>query len=485
VGSFPRPRLLFDRPPETLRSAFLITAGGAFTLEDCRLSAERAARALAGAGVEPGRRVAVRAAAAPEVVVLFLALWRAGAVVVPVSPRCPPRQIAAHLLASGCSLAVCDAAHGDLPPSVRVLPLGEIVTLAKAREFSEAPTDPTSLIPGRWPRDATIIFTSGSAGPNKAVLHSFGAHYANAAGANARLPFGPGDVWLLALPLDRVGGLAPIFRALAGGGAVACGPAGAPLEALVAMFPATHLSLVPTQLLRLCGNPGAAARLAAMRAVLVGGAAASAALLAEARARGIPALVTYGSTEMASQIATADASAPGRPRVLPYRRVTTAPDGEILVRGLPLCRGYVRGAGLEPVRTPDGWFPTGDLGTVDGEGHCAIAGRKDAMFISGGENIRPEEIEQALMEAPGVTRALVVPLADPEFGHRPVAFVAAARLDDEALREFLRTRLARFKIPRRFLPWPAGAGPGDEKAARAEFARRAAELLAGEEAGSG
>ncbi len=483
MRSFPRPRLLFDCPPEVLGRAFLITARGSFTLEDCRLSAERAARVLAEAGVRPSERVAILAAGAPEVVVLFLALWRARAVAVPVSPRWPPRQIEAHLRAIGCPLLVWDGVHGEPSRSVRTLPLGEVVTLDAPAAHPNRRIDSPPLIPGPWPRDATVIFTSGSEGLHKAVLHSFGAHYANAAGANARLPFGCGDAWLLALPLDRVGGLAPIFRALAGGGAVACGPAGTQLDALIEMFAATHLSLVPTQLLRLCANPPAAARLAAMKAVLVGGGAVPPALLAEARARGIPALATYGSTEMASQIATADPSAPDRPRVLPYRRLAIAPDGEILVRGLPLCRGYVRGARVAPVRAPDGWFATGDLGAVDADGRCTIAGRKDAMFISGGENVHPQEIEQALMEAPGVARALVVPLADPEFGHRPVAFIAAERLDESALREFLAPRLARWKIPRRFLPWPVDAGPGDDKAARAEFARRAAAILACEDAG--
>ena len=171
---------------------------------------------------------------------------------------------------------------------------------------------------------------------------------------------------------------------------------------------------------------------------------------------------------MASQVTT---TPPGAARatlstagaVLPHRALRIAEDGEILVRGATLFAGYVDGDALHDPRTADGWYPTGDRGTLDADGHLHVHGRTDHMFVSGGENIHPEEIERALMQLGGITRAVVVPVPDEEFGARPVAFVeaggeavgkAAERERVAAWRRKLDEALPRYKRPVRFLPWP-------------------------------
>jgi len=143
---------------------------------------------------------------------------------------------------------------------------------------------------------------------------------------------------------------------------------------------------------------------------------------------------------------------------LPHRYLAIR-DGEILVRGRTLFTGYVEGDQFIQPFAQEGWFTTGDLGYVDEAGRLNVTGRKDNRFISGGENIQPEEIEAALNAVSGVVQAVVVPVADDEFGQRPVAFVQMdGELDSQAIRTSLETTLPRFKLPVAIYQWPAPKG---------------------------
>ena len=130
----------------------------------------------------------------------------------------------------------------------------------------------------------------------------------------------------------------------------------------------------------------------------------------EALARGLPIHTSYGLTEMASQVTTTPPGAsPGElrtaGRVLPGREVSISGGGEILVRGETLFAGYVDGEKVDRPLDADGWFHTGDLGDLDEDGYLRVLGRSDNLFISGGENIQPEEIEEALCSLEGVERS--------------------------------------------------------------------------------
>jgi O-succinylbenzoic acid--CoA ligase len=140
--------------------------------------------------------------------------------------------------------------------------------------------------------------------------------------------------------------------------------------------------------------------------------------------------------------------------VLPFCDLTLSTGGEILVRGETLFRGYFHPGGLTKPVDGDGWFRTRDVGRIDDEGYLSVTGRADNMFISGGENIYPEEIEILLIDYPTVRQAVVVPVADERFGERPVAFLDMADWAVEPLRSWLADRLPKFKIPDAFFPWP-------------------------------
>ena len=221
-----------------------------------------------------------------------------------------------------------------------------------------------------------------------------------------------------------------------------------------------------------------------LKLILLGGSTIPESLIEHFSKLGLKIQTTYGSTEMASQVAT---SSPVKTKkgwlatgeVLPFREVRISSQNEIELRGKTLFCGYLSESGLNQPFDNHGWFPSGDTGYLvknnkktylNRKGlekktnspqlaakndYLIVSGRKDSMFISGGENIYPEEIERSLLQFPGTERVAVVAVKDPEFGQRPVAFVKnSVSSSERELRKFLEISLPRFKIPELFLPWP-------------------------------
>lgn len=313
----------------------------------------------------------------------------------------------------------------------------------------------------------TLLFTSGSTAEPKIVAHTLEAHLASARASGQRTPFGPGDRWLLSLPLCHVGGLAVLFRTLVGGATAVLPRAGSKIVEALVENDVTHVSLVATQLASVLADERATRRLAAARAVLVGGGPCPDALLRRALERGIPVRQTYGMTEFGSQVATSTSDDPFTAgRVLPGFELKIV-DDEILVRGPGAFAGYLDGDRLDDPRS-DGWFRTGDLGSLDDAERLRVSGRRDLRFISGGENVSPEAIEAAFAEAGHVV--VVVSVPDERFGRRPVAFTA----DGGSLDSIARERLPDFMRPIAWLPLPDESGL---KLRRGELERLAIERL--------
>ena len=431
---------------------------------------------LQAEGFRGGERVALYLNPHEHYLVLLLALLRAGCVACPMSTRLPPAQLPPLLLRLGSQRLITE----------RPLSIDKTSCYPPADLIEKRPPPSTPfLFPSDQP--VTAVFTSGSTSTPKAALHSFGNHYFNALGSHANIPLKPGDRWLLSLPLYHVGGLAILFRCLLAGATVVLpDPAEAPSEALPRLK-VTHASLVSTQLRRLLeADPTPPPSLQAM---LLGGGPPPGALLKEAHAHNWPLFTTYGLTEMSSQVATTRPGASWEElqtagQVLPHRRILVADDGEILVQGRTLFLGYLDGDALHRPTDEHGWFHTRDAGQLDADDYLHVQGRKDHLFISGGENIQPEEIEEALCRLKGIEQAVVVPVSDEEYGQRPVAFVRAAgeTLTSE-LGERLAPHLPRFKVPAAFYPWPDEAPSTRLKLDRELFRRRAERLLGERENG--
>ncbi|MBE0537738.1 MAG: o-succinylbenzoate--CoA ligase [Phycisphaerae bacterium] len=403
---------------------------------------------LTAAGIAPGDRIAILSEPSVEFVKFTLACWKLGVVVVPISTRYPPEKRKAAADSVKCKRFLASSTHSRPP----MLPMSDFVCAA------DLPTITFDELALSMDADASIIFTSGTSGEPKGVLHTIANHYYSALGSHENIPFGRGDAWLPSLPMYHVGGFSLIMRALIAAGRILFPQPNQPLADAL-MHPAvTHLSLVPAQLIRLLDQSACVERLKKLKAVLLGGDAMPPTLLDRACDLNLPVCITYGSTEAASQIAT---SAPGRPRegakLLPHRELKTASDGEICLKGQILFKGYIHADAIDPARDSEGFFHTGDIGALDENNTLRVTGRKDLMFISGGENIHPEEIERALMSLPNIEQAIVVPIKDPQFGHRPAAFIKPAhnaQIDTGRIRIELKKYLEPFKIPIVFRPWP-------------------------------
>jgi len=420
----------------------------------------KAATGLKKVGIKKGDRVALLVENSVYLPLLLFALVSLGAVAVPVNFRFPPKQINEMLHSINCRRILVSKKY------IRKISARSLKVIQIEKFISDLrKIDPTGeTINLKLDQAATIIFTSGSTGYPKAALLTIGNHYYNALGSNENIRLKPGDRWLLVLPLFHVGGLAILFRTFLSGATSVLMSGNESLTKIITEQNITHLSLVPTQLYRLLAEKRTPKFLNHLKAILLGGSPAADALITQASRAHLPLYLTYGLTEMASQVTTTNRliyigklNFHNAGKVLKYRRLKINPDGEILVKGHTLFRGYVGKQRIYKPLDPQGWFHTRDLGKMDSRGNLVVLGRKDNMFISGGENIYPEEIERYLKEINGISDAVVVPVPDKEFGQRPVAFVKIVRgkkIAPKKIQMYLQKKTARFKIPEIYFPWP-------------------------------
>lgn len=302
-----------------------------------------------------------------------------------------------------------------------------------------------SLVPATDAGTAVIIGTSGSTGAPKGVELSAAALRHSAWASLARAGARPGERWLACLPAAHVAGLQVLVRSLAGGTepAVAAAATAAALER-AADAGCAHLSLVPTQLVRLLGEPGGAQALARYRCVLVGGAAAGSAVLREARSAGVSVVTTYGMSETCGGCVY-----DGTP--LDGVTVREGADGRLRISGPVLMNRYHGRPDLTAAALRDGEFVTSDLGRVAPDGTVVVRGRADDVINTGGHKVVPGEVAAALADCPAVREVVVVGRPDPEWGERVTAVVVPADPSEPPGLELLRThvsaRLPRYACP--------------------------------------
>lgn len=392
------------------REPALIWPDGSWTTGELarRVTAEMLALRRLGVG-QPGGppRVRLTARATPEFVVRFWSLVQLGVTAVLLHPRWTATERQA--------VAALDPSAWDLDEIPVLTKTGRIVPLAS---FARIPPE----------RPLAIVFTSGTSAGPKGVMLSRRAFVASAEANAARLGWRPGDRWLLSLPPAHVGGLSVLTRCLLARRAVVLGEGFDPCGTLDWMRAqgVTLASVVASVLDRLV-EAGPVPE--CLRAALVGGGPCPGALLRRAREAGWPVLATYGLSETCSQVATQvpgeegeleDASAPPLPGV--ELRVV---EGGIQVRGDMVMSGYYpRGRHPEPFAA-DGFLETGDLGRLDNRGRLHVLGRADDVIVTGGENVSPWDVEQALLGCAGIEQALVFGVEAAPWGQVVAALLVA------------------------------------------------------------
>ncbi|MFB6220512.1 MAG: class I adenylate-forming enzyme family protein, partial [Halolamina sp.] len=447
-------------------------SGNAWSYATLDETVEEMAGRLRALGVEADDHLAAVLGTGVEEVCLIHATMRLGTTLVPLSPEFTPPELRERFERADIDHVVCDAgteatvrdAVETVDPWLPVLTIDD-PDWGDATSLSEA--EPTTVSPADWDREDVqlLLFTSGTTGTAKTVQLTMGNLLASAAASAFRLGIDPEDRWLVPLSLHHMGGIAPILRStLYGTTAIvksSFDPGGTVDD--LRKYDATCISLVPTMLRRMLDARGTLPD--SLRFVLVGGAPCPEELIDRCRDFSVPVCPTYGMTETASQVATArhrDAyetpSTVGRP--LLWTEVTVVDEsgselppgetGELVVNGPTVTPGYYD----DPAATGEAIGPqglhTGDVGYQDETGRLYVLNRLDDRILTGGENVDPGEVVDALREHPEVTDAAVVGLPDEEWGEQVAALVVA---DGEALtvaelESFLRERLAGFKIPR-------------------------------------
>lgn len=423
-----------------------------------------AARLWHGAGIRPGDRVAWLGANDAAQIVLLFALARLGAILVPLNFRLAPTEWDGLLAQCTPALLVHDDTWAQ---AARETARRNAIGAHAASELLAAP--PASPAPDHARDDAPVllVFTSGTTGRPKAAVHTQANLAANMRIAAQVQRIGASDRVATMLPLFHVGGLCiQTLPALGAGAQVVLLARFAPDEAFDCFErerPTLTLQ-VPATMKALVEHPRwAESDLSSLRAVWAGSSLIPAPLVEAFHARGLPVCNVYGSTEtgpfsiaLAAEHAMAKAGSCGWPAPGVQARLVRTRDGvgELLVRGPNVVRRYWPD---EPACDADGWFHTGDLARRAADGSYTIVGRAKDLIISGGENIHPAEIEQALALHPGVLECAAFGVPDAQWGEAVAVAVVAragAPVTQEELQAHLQARLARYKMPRHWL-WVA------------------------------
>jgi O-succinylbenzoic acid--CoA ligase len=457
------------------RLALVAPDGARFTYAELHARADDEARRLATLGVRGGDRVGVLLSNGVAFAAVAHACLRLGAVLLPLNLRLTPGELAWQVSDAGARVLLCDASTESKVAELRASATGLEVARVDDAFKGDISADEAADEAPRFRDHAdlrdplAIVYTSGTTGAPKGAVLTYSNFWWSAMGSALNLGVHEGDRWLAPLPLFHVGGLSVLTRsAIYGTTAVLHdGFDAGRVSAAIDGEGVAIVSLVPTMLHRLLDARDDAPFPASLRCVLLGGGPASRTLLERCAALGVPVAQTYGLTECCSQVATLaphDAlrrlGSAGRPLYPNELRVATdaggdvpsGEGGEILVRGPIVTPGYWNRPEATERAFVDGWFRTGDFGTLDEDGYLYVLDRRDDLIVTGGENVYPAEVEGVLLAHPCVVEAAVIGESDAEWGQRVVAVVRLVegthREVGGELQAHCRGALAAYKVPR-------------------------------------
>ncbi len=449
-------------------------------------SAGLAAR-LRGAGLQPGDRVLIFARNHPRYLEVLWGLWWAGLVAVPVNAKLHPREVEWIVANCGARWAfvtrdVAPVALAGIERQVDLESDQAAALLAAAADAFAVPVTECELDDVAW-----LFYTSGTTGRPKGVMLTHRNLMAMGLGYHVDIdPVSPHDAIAYAAPISHGAGIYAIPHLMAGARHVVPASGGvdpAELFALGRAIGPLSLFAAPTIVARLVDeaekqglSPDDCAR--SFKTIVYGGAPMYVADIQRAlRVMGPRFVQIYGQGEtpmVGTFLSRTDLADAAHPRHLqriasvgiaqtPVRvRVADANGrdlplgevGEIVVKGDSVMAGYWGNAEATAAAVKDGWLFTGDMGALDADGYLTLKDRSKDLIISGGSNIYPREVEEALLTAPGVAEVAVVGEPDPQWGENVVAFVVAqsgSTPSEAALDTHCLAHIARFKRPKRYV----------------------------------
>ena len=436
------------------------------TFGELEARSNRFAATLRARGLARGDRLAFFLANRVEIIDLWLAGVKLGLIIVPINMLYRERELR-HILTDAAPTAVVTSRDlaAFIPAGVAVWDVDQLAAEAARESSDRVATGSVADTP------ISLIYTSGTTGASKGAVLTHGNFAANASSLIAGWKIARDDRYLATLPLFHVHGLANGLHCWLGSGCHMRLTERFEHAKAAAWFEDYRPTLffgVPAMFIRLLELP--VERAQAIGRVLRLAVSGSAPLPAEIHEKfrerfGSVILERYGMTETLMNIGNPydgerRPGTVGLPlphveiRILDEAGATVADGttGEIWVRGPNVCSGYWRRPDATAAAWRDGWFRTGDIGSRAPDGYITLHGRRSDLIISGGFNIYPREIEELLLEQPGVREAAVIGAPDAVRGEVPIAYlVTDAALDETALKARLGTQLASFKLPRAFV----------------------------------
>ena len=465
------------------KEALVDTASGVrLTYSQSNENVNRTANALRRLGIKAGDRVAVLLHNGSRYIELFFAAAKIGAVVVPLNWRLSPEELAFILSDSGSSTILCDPAFQQLVVDVLSIPTTKriiqnvLVTGVEesrpegSRNLDQLACEEVSSEPPIECFDEAplfIMYTSGTTGNPKGVLHTHRSVWWAIDSMSITWDLARNDRFLVALPLFHVGALTPAIMSIYFGmtSIITRGFNATEYWKILKSENVTNSLMVPTMLtLMLEAKPCATPELPNLRWFAVSGAPVPTDLLSRYAAMGIELQQLYGLTEACGpgcQLTGSDVGAKPGSAGKPFFHnevkivgvdgveVPVAERGELLIRAPHLMSRYWNLPQATSETIKDGWFHTGDIATMDGEGFIYIVDRLKDMIISGGENIYPAEIEKVIAGIPGVLGVAVIGIPDKKWGESPHAIIESSdpSLNAEDIIAYCGKHLAKYKIP--------------------------------------
>jgi long-chain acyl-CoA synthetase len=461
------------------RPALFLGVKAVASYGDFDASARRIAGGLIARGLGPGARIALFMKNVPEYLIAEYGAWYAGAVIVPINAKLHPREADFILTNSGAELVF---ATPDLAPDLAATTDVPVVQVGSDAWLELLGAPPISAPVTRAPNAlAWLFYTSGTTGQPKGVMitHRMLTTMSLCYQCDCDLVRSE-DAALYSAPLSHGAGIYNMMHVRAGARHV-FPPSGGFNEQevldLAEHFGATHMFMAPTMVQRLArhaqanGRPGTGLR----TIVYAGGPMYNADIIDAVGHFGPVFAQIYGQGECPMGITAlsredvTDRQHPrwrdrlgsvGRAQSVTEVRIAdeegntlpTGEVGEILVRGDIVMPGYWQNPQATEKTLKDGWLWTGDMGTMDRDGYVTLMDRSKDLIISGGTNIYPREVEEALLDHPSVTEVAVVGRPHPEWGEEVVAFVVCkGPLDVAALDAHCLDRIARFKRPKDYV----------------------------------
>ncbi|MGC8845262.1 MAG: o-succinylbenzoate--CoA ligase [Candidatus Hydrogenedens sp.] len=401
-----------------------------------------------------GKRIGLISATSPDALILICASVRLNTQIVLFSPFDPPSLINRYIQETQISILFCEDnciyKYSEFP-----IPVVSYQKIEAVEQFN-IPNISNSLA---IEESIFIIMTSGSSTSPKKVVLTLSNLLQNAHYSNRNLTFHYGNTWLASLPLFHVSGLSILFRSIESGGSIYI-PSGNTRWWETDLPPeVTHISVVSTILKRLLDKENYFSE-KSIKGILLGGGPIPHGIVRKCYEMSLPLYTTYGLSEMSSQVTTTSTHDSlshlltcGKPLIPDTVKVDN--DGNIFVRGPCRFLGYLQGNTIEQPFDDEGWFATQDIGKWTSDGYLQVLGRKDNIFICGGENIQPEEIENQIMSSGYVNKVVIVPMKDEEYGYIPIAFVEFTYNKKESdLKRYLKQQISSIKIPKYYFPFP-------------------------------